>query len=113
MMKPLPVVLVAAAMFLVIPTRAQSPSPQPADNALREKGKQIFTSRCAKCHDTDATKKLPDGSTLLARLAANKDPEARLATRLKSMSEQDGRAVVFYVDDLIAEFRAAQKRSER
>ena len=49
---------------------------------------------------------------LLKRLAANKDPHARLATRLKSMSEQDGRAVVLYMDDLIAKFRAGQKTAQ-
>jgi hypothetical protein len=30
-------------------------------------------------HDADASKKLPDGTTLLDRLAKNKDPETRLA----------------------------------
>jgi mono/diheme cytochrome c family protein len=102
-------VSVAAVLLLVIPQWAQSPSPQPDEAALREQGKQVFVSQCAKCHDADAAKKLHDGSTLLARLAANKDPKARLATRLKSMSEQDGRGVVLYMEDLIARFRAAQK----
>lgn len=108
-MRALPVLSLAAAWFLAALSWAQSPPP--GDAALREQGKQIFTSRCGKCHDADASKKLPDGTTLLARLAANKDPEARLATRLKSMSEQDGRAVVLYVEDLIAGFRATQKTS--
>lgn len=88
---------------------AQSPSPPSNEAALREQGKQVFVSRCGKCHDADAAKKLPDGTTLLARLAANKDPQARLATRLKSMSEQDGRAVVLYMEDLITRFRADKR----
>jgi mono/diheme cytochrome c family protein len=101
--------LIAIAVFFAIPHRAQSPVPQPVDAALREQGKQVFASRCGKCHDADAAKKLPDGTTLLARLAGSKDPKALLATRLKSMSEQDGREVALYMEDLLARFRAAQK----
>jgi mono/diheme cytochrome c family protein len=101
------VLSVAATMCFVIPNWAQLPSSQGADPAVLERGKQIFTSHCGKCHDANAAKVLPDGTTLLARLAANKDPNARLATRLKSMPEQDGRAVALYVDYLIAQFRAS------
>jgi mono/diheme cytochrome c family protein len=100
---------IAIAVFFAIPHRAQSPAPQPADAALREQGKQVFASRCGQCHDADASKKLPDGTTLLTRLTASKDPKALLATRLKSMSEQDGRGVALYMEDLLARFRAAQK----
>jgi mono/diheme cytochrome c family protein len=102
------VLSVAATLCFVIPDWAQLPSSPAVDSAVLERGKQIFTSHCGKCHDANAAKVLPDGTTLLARLAANKDPNARLATRLKSMPEQDGRAVVLYVDDLIARFQAAQ-----
>jgi mono/diheme cytochrome c family protein len=102
-------VAIITALLPAISFWAQSTSAQSSEAALREQGKQVFVSRCGKCHDTDAAKKLPDGTTLLARLAANKDPQARLATRLKSMSEQDGRAVTLYMEDLIARFRAAQK----
>jgi len=106
------VLSVAPALCFVIPNWAQlSPSPA-VDPAVFERGKQVFTSHCGKCHDANAAKVLPDGTTLLARLAANKDPNARLATRLKSMPDQDGRAVVLYVDDLIAQFRAAQNANK-
>src|SRR5262245_22139331 len=102
------VLSVAVALCFVIPNWAQLSPGQAADPALLERGRQIFTSHCGKCHDANAAKVLPDGTTLLERLAANKDPNARLATRLKSMPEQDGRAVVLYVDDLIAHYRARQ-----
>ena len=106
------VLFVAAALGFVIPNWAQLSPSQPADPAVLERGKQIFASHCGKCHDANAAKVLPDGTTLLARLAANKDPNARLATRLKSMPEQDGRAVVLYVDDLIAQYRTGQSRNK-
>lgn len=101
----------AVALLLATPNGAQTSSSQ-ADHAVRERGKQVFTTHCGKCHDADAAKPLPDGTTLLGRLAANKDPNARLATRLKSMPEQDGQALVFYVDDLIAQFQTAQNRGK-
>src|SRR5690349_15786626 len=63
--------------------------PAPADLAASAQGKVIFVSHgCAKCHDDDANKKLSDGTTLLARLAQSKDPEARLGTRLKNPQER-------------------------
>lgn len=71
-----------------------------------DQGKGIFTSRCAKCHDADASKKLPDGTTLLARLAKNKDPETRLATRLKS--EQERHQVFLYLQPMIERERLSE-----
>jgi mono/diheme cytochrome c family protein len=100
-----------ALSFAPLSSGAQSPASSPSDAALREHGRQVFTDKCGKCHDADATKKLPDGSTLLERLAARKDPQAKLATRLKSMNEQDARGVALYVEELIERFRAAQKTS--
>jgi mono/diheme cytochrome c family protein len=103
---------VAIALFLVsLSSSAQSPAASPSDTALREQGRQVFTEKCGKCHDADAAKKLPDGSTLLERLAARQDPQAKLATRLKSMSDQDARGVALYMEGLLARFRAAQKTS--
>lgn len=102
----------ALALFLLPrPSVAQSPASSPNDAALREQGRRVFTDKCGTCHDADAAKKLPDGTTLLERLSARKDPQARLATRLKSMSEQDARGVSLYVQELIERFRAAQKTS--
>ena len=43
-----------------------------------EQGKKIFVARCAKCHDDDMKKKLPEGSNLFTRLSASKDPKLRL-----------------------------------
>jgi mono/diheme cytochrome c family protein len=103
------VISIATALLFANPSWTQTSASQSSDVSHREQGKQVFTAQCGKCHDAGATKKLPDGTTLLARLAANKDPQARLATRLKSMSEQDRRDVELYVEDLITRFRAVQK----
>jgi mono/diheme cytochrome c family protein len=105
----LAVLFIATAGLFSTLVRPQSTAPQSADAAQRELGKQAFTSHCGKCHDADAAKKLPDGTTLVARLAANKDPKARLATRTKSLSEQEARSIDVYMEDLIAAFKAAQK----
>jgi mono/diheme cytochrome c family protein len=97
--------------LLVVSRASDAQAPAPGDAALREQGGKVFTEKCGKCHDSDAAKKLPDGSTLLERLAARKDPQARLATRLKSMSEQDARGVSLYLEQLIEQFRVEQTTS--
>src|SRR5215470_6304615 len=70
------------AVFVSLPAvAADSATPSNATQAvLLEQGKKIFVTRCAKCHDNDGNKKLPDGTTLLGRLAKIQDPEARLGT---------------------------------
>jgi len=70
-----------------------------SSSALRAQGKKIFVSRCAQCHDEDASKKLPDGTTLLRRLAKTKDLQARLQTRLKNAEESH--AVAIYIQELL------------
>ena len=69
------------------------------ETAVRAQGKKIFVSRCAQCHDDNASKKLPDGTTLLKRLEKRKDLEARLQTRLKNPEESH--AVALYMNDLL------------
>lgn len=71
-------------------------------------GKAIFTSRCGTCHDADASKKLLDGTTLLGRLAKNKDPETRLATRLKN--EQERHQVFLYLQTMIERERLSLRK---
>src|SRR5262245_21522602 len=75
------------AVLLALPVSwAQSADSSPSNAALQAQGRSVFTARCGSCHDANAAKQLPDGTTLLARLAARKDTQAKLATRLKSMS---------------------------
>jgi mono/diheme cytochrome c family protein len=70
------------------------------DAGISPEGKKIFVARCAKCHDDNATRKLPDGSNLLDRLAQSKDLKGRIATRIKNPDEQ--RAVAAYIAQLLA-----------
>jgi mono/diheme cytochrome c family protein len=79
---------------------ARPPSGDPAAGLAQ--GKAIFVSRCAKCHDENGNKKLSDGTTLLARLAQNKDPEARLGTRLKNPQERQ--QVSLYMRSMIEHY---------
>jgi mono/diheme cytochrome c family protein len=99
--------LVFFAMALLLPGSAAA-SQNPAEPALdSSQGKKIFAAAgCAKCHDADASKKLPDGTTLLARLAKNNDPETRLATRLKN--EQERHQVFLYLQPLIERERSSK-----
>jgi len=84
------------------------PLQQKETTLTSDPGKAIFTSRCGTCHDADASKKLPDGTTLLRRLAKNKDPEMRLATRLKN--EQERHQVFLYLQPMIERERLSESR---
>ena len=101
------VVCVAALTILLLPAaRLQSQSPASPQVAVqRELGRTVFAKQCGKCHDEDGMKKLSDGSTLLGRLSARKNPQELLDTRLKTMTAQDRSAVSVYVADLLARFR--------
>ncbi|HEU4413285.1 MAG TPA: hypothetical protein VFT65_00775 [Candidatus Angelobacter sp.] len=74
-----------------------------------DQGKKIFVSRCAQCHDDNAAKKLADGTTLLKRLAATKDPEMRLGTRLKK--EDERRQVFLYLQPMIERERQSLQKA--
>ena len=89
----------------LLPWQGVTAQTQPATSAPIDPGKAIFSGRCGKCHDADAGKKLSDGTTLLARLAKNKDPETRLATRLKN--EQERHQVFLYLQPMIERERSS------
>lgn len=93
-------ILLALMIVALLPWNVAAVGQNPKESsATNDQGKAIFSGRCGKCHDADASKKLPDGTTLLARLAKNKDPETRLATRLKN--EQERHQVFLYLQPMI------------
>jgi mono/diheme cytochrome c family protein len=96
-------VIFATMIAALLPLHAVAQ--QKETTLTNDPGKAIFTSRCGTCHDADAGKKLPDGTTLLARLAKNKDPETRLATRLKN--EQERHQVFLYLQPMIERERSS------
>ncbi len=99
--------LVVIVLTALLPQQGvRSASGTSAATTTYDQGKDIFVSRCAKCHDQDANKKLPDGTTLLLRLAKSKDPEARLGTRIKDAQERQ--EVMLYVQSLITRLRSSQ-----
>ena len=102
----LPIPLLAFLISLQVLADSAAPS-ETKNAAILEQGKQIFVARCAKCHDNDANKKLPDGTTLLGRLAKSKDPEARLGSRLKDPQERH--AVMIYVDSLLKNLQSPNR----
>lgn len=102
---PIPLLAVFASLPVLA---ASSVTPSKATNdALLEQGKNIFAARCAKCHDTDANKKLPDGSTLLGRLAKVQDPEVLLGTRLKDPKERH--AVTIYIESRLKTMQSSSR----
>ena len=95
-------------MVALLPWQVVTAQTQAATVASNDPGKAIFTNRCGTCHDADASKKLSDGTTLLGRLAKNKDPESRLATRLKN--EQERHQVFLYLQPMIERERLTEIR---
>ena len=92
-------IIFVSMMAALLPSQVVAAQTRAATSATNDPGKVIFASRCGTCHDADASKKLPDGTTLLGRLAKNKDPETRLATRLKN--EQERHQVFLYLQPMI------------
>ena len=102
-------ILLALLIAAVVPWSVAAAGQNPPESSIAsDQGKKIFISQCAKCHDADASKKLPDGTTLLARLAKNRDPETRLATRLKN--EQERHQVFLYLQPMIERERLSGTR---
>jgi mono/diheme cytochrome c family protein len=101
-------IIFAAMIAALLPWQVLTAQSQAHTSAANDQGNAIFSERCGKCHDADASKKLPDGTTLLARLAKNKDPETRLATRLKN--EQERHQVFLYLQPMIERERLSLEK---
>jgi mono/diheme cytochrome c family protein len=105
-------IIFVSMMVALLPWQSVAAQTQAAPPVINDPGKAIFTGRCGTCHDADASKKLPDGTTLLRRLAKNKDPETRLATRLKN--EQERHQVFLYLQPMIERERSFENgKAER
>jgi mono/diheme cytochrome c family protein len=102
-------IIVAGMIAAIFPWQGATAQNQAATSVTNNQGQAIFSGRCGKCHDADASKKLPDGTTLLGRLAKNKDPEMRLATRLKD--EQERHQVFLYLQPMIERERSTVKKA--
>jgi mono/diheme cytochrome c family protein len=99
--------IILAAMIAALLSWQNGTTPNPAStSAGNDQGKAVFSAQCGKCHDADGSKRLHDGTTLLARLAKSKDPETRLGTRLKN--EQERRQVFLYLQPLIERERSSE-----
>ena len=99
-------IIFVSMIAALLPWQGVNGQTQAAAAATNDQGKAIFSGRCGKCHDADASKKLPDGTTLLGRLAKNKDPETRLSSRLKN--EQERHQVFLYLQPMIERERSTE-----
>ena len=99
--------IILAAMIAALFPWQNGTTPKPAAAPSKaDPGRTVFSSQCGKCHDADGSKRLHDGTTLLARLAKSKDPETRLGTRLKN--EQERHQVFLYLQPMIERERALE-----
>jgi mono/diheme cytochrome c family protein len=86
---------------------AAAAAPTPEQESSIALGRSLFTERCAKCHDEDAGRKLPDGRSLVERLSHRSDLKEALAGRLKGMTEEQRRGILAYVGRLVDKSRAS------
>jgi mono/diheme cytochrome c family protein len=84
------------AVLLLVPGQARA-----ADANAIAVGKAVFSEKCAKCHDEDASHPLPDGRSLLDRLRPKPDLAAALSGRIKDLPEEKRQGVVAYVASLL------------
>jgi mono/diheme cytochrome c family protein len=101
-------IIVAGMIAAIFPSLGATAQDRDAP-VTNNQGQAIFSGRCGQCHDADGSKKLADGTTLLERLAKNKDPETRLATRLKD--EQERHQVFLYLQPMIERERSTVKKA--
>jgi mono/diheme cytochrome c family protein len=74
----------------------------PTTNTARlQRGKILFESKCATCHNNDGLKPLHDGSTLMSRLAKNAALAQGLGGRGKDLNATDREALVNYIGELV------------
>jgi len=102
--------LLVAAPVTRLAAQTQPPAAQAAQAAAPDQvlalGKEVFTASCAKCHNVDALKKLPDGTTLIERLLKSDDPPALADTRLKKLGKVKRDAAWAYLALLMKQARA-------
>jgi len=62
-----------------------------------EAGKKVFVARCANCHSERGDKPLGDGPALSDRTLTDDQLNRAVASRLKTSSAEEKRAVALYI----------------
>jgi mono/diheme cytochrome c family protein len=113
-MKPVMVLTATVAILTIALAWPRSATEQAQGNAQSVKlGHDVFVQHCAKCHDENAAKPLPDGTNLLQRLARSDDYDALLSTRLRKMNESERQGVKLYVGNLLRDFRSSTSKTSQ
>ena len=92
-----------------IGVHARSAKQEPADAPISDaervrllaKGKEIFVEKCAKCHNESGDKALSSGLPLNERGLASSAIARAVGGRLKDRTDEDRRAVTFYISSLM------------
>ncbi len=96
-------ILLIALLFVSAKGRGQNPPTATQENQAKQLalGKGIFVERCAKCHDDRGNKPLPDGPPLSERKLSEEQITRSVAGRLKSLPDEQKRAVVLYIESFL------------
>jgi mono/diheme cytochrome c family protein len=104
----MPKVLWGVAFAILAEAGAHAAEAPPPPATL---GRTLFVDRCAKCHDADASRKLPGGRSLVERLATKPDLRAALQGRIKDLGEEQQKAIVSYVGSLVEKLPGSGDRT--
>lgn len=76
---------------------------------LLASGKELFTARCARCHDERGDKPLKIGPPLNERGLSSEQIARAVSGRLRDKTEEERRAVALYISSLMKAKDSEQK----
>jgi len=110
------VTLLGFAGGIAIRARGVGQAPA-ADQSLSEQerarllasGKELFTARCARCHDERGDEPLKTGPPLNERKLSSEQIARAVSGRLRDKTEEERRAVTLYISSLMKAKDSEQK----
>jgi mono/diheme cytochrome c family protein len=76
-------------------------------------GKELFTARCARCHDERGDKPLKTGPPLNERGLSSEQIARAVSGRLRDKTEEERRAVTLYISSLMKAKDSEEKAPPR
>jgi mono/diheme cytochrome c family protein len=80
---------------------------------LLASGEELFTARCARCHDERGDKPLKTGPPLNERGLSTEQIARAVSGRLRDKTEEERRAVTLYISSLMKAKDSEQKASPK
>jgi mono/diheme cytochrome c family protein len=92
---------------------ADQPLSEQGRARLLATGKELFTARCARCHDERGDKPLKTGPPLNERGLSSEQIARAVSGRLRDKTEEERRAVTLYISTLMKAKDSEEKAPPR